>query len=393
MWKKSLNKVLATLYPDWINMAMKSINGWRGLYWKQVPAAMLLDRYTVLSYGKPFEFSPIDVEDPSIVDSLTDYNNMEQKEYFLSFPDELVFEPRYGWAMSRRGELIMDSLHYTYYALLPGLRHYLRSLHPPRDILRLGKLASFRDIGDKNYYHFYDDHLAKLPFFRKMGVRDDVPLLISDILFNKPYFQEALERTGLDKRTWIVQGKDYVAAKESCFCGTMRVTREYLDYVLELLKPPRPDSGKRRRIFITRGKADGRCISNIVEIEELLNRFDFESVNLDGAGLGEQMRLFSEAGTVVGIHGAGLTNIIFRAGAALDVIELFPPNNIPAMYYWICSAYGFGYDALVGHKKNWSRADRQQWAMMDFEVDADMLERKVVHAISRRHTTAGQAHT
>jgi capsular polysaccharide biosynthesis protein len=243
----------------------------------------------------------------------------------------------------------------------------------PGNTVRAGKVASFRDVGDKNYYHFYNDHLVKLALLEKAGLPESTPLLVSKVLFDRPYFQEALSRTGLGKRCWIVQDREYVAAEGSYFLKTMPITREYLQYVLNMLGAPKPNPNKGRRIFIDRGENVGRCITNITEFREVLASFDFEAVTLDDMTLGDQMALFSEAGFVVGIHGAGLANIIFRAGEPMKVLEIFPPNNIPAMFYWISCTFGFDYDALVGEKSKWQRADRQQWAKVNFYVDPEAL--------------------
>ena len=60
------------------------------------------------------------------------------------------------------------------------------------------------------------------------------------------------------------------------------------------------------------------------------------------------MRSFAGARYVVGIHGAGLVNLIFRQAAPLGLLELFPPDNLQPHYFWICRHYGCRYQALAG---------------------------------------------
>lgn len=381
MFKNTLNKYLATLYPDWVERTMDVINNSRRLFWEEIHTDMHAEDYKSLLYGKPFKNYAFTIDSHEIIKSFNHDNDKVQREYFMVYPKELVFSPRYGWAMTRKGQIIIDSLPYTYYALLPGLHDYLRAIYPPSNARTFNRIASFRDIGDKNYYHLYNDHLVKFAMFKKY-IHDDVPILVSHILYSKPFFQEAIARSGLKDRTWVVQDKDYVVSKESYFCGTMPITKEYFDYVLAILRPPKPNPNINRKIFINRGKASGRCIANISEIQAVVDEFDFESINLDECNLAQQMQIFSEARIVVGIHGAGLTNIIFRAGEELSVIEMFPPNNIPAMFFWICCRYGFDYDALVGYQKFVKRADRQQYARIDFYIDPETLRKKIAARLS-----------
>lgn len=373
--KRTINKVMASVYPNWLSPTFYVINTLRGVLWKPISQHELSEHYSVSRHDSPFRNFPITVDSPVVSASFKVLNVAAQREYFLTYPGELIHEPKYGWAMTRSGRLLMDSLPYTYYALLPGLYDYLKARIIGSDVITTHALASLRDVGDKNYYHFYNDHLVKLAMLHRMGVGTDVPLLVSKVLFSKPYFQEALERSTLKKHSWIVQDREYVVSKKSFFIKTMPITKEYLEYVLALLKPPKANVNKQRRIFIDRDKSVGRCITNIDEIREMLSCLGFEIVNLAGKSLASQMELFSEAGMVIGIHGAGLSNIIFRAGAAMKVIEIFPPNNIPAMFYWLSSRLGFDYDAVVGEKRDWKRADRQQYAKIDFYVDPEKLKK------------------
>jgi capsular polysaccharide biosynthesis protein len=84
------------------------------------------------------------------------------------------------------------------------------------------------------------------------------------------------------------------------------------------------------------------------EVRQILERYNFEVYDAERLSLAEQMQLFSESRYIVGLHGAGLTNIIFRRDEELSLLEIFPPNNIPPHYYWLASIYGHKYDAIAG---------------------------------------------
>ena len=63
----------------------------------------------------------------------------------------------------------------------------------------------------------------------------------------------------------------------------------------------------------------------------------------------EKVALMSRAEVVVGVCGAGLTNLVF-ANPGTKVIEIFPPNYIHFTYYILCHQLGLEYYYLVGDR-------------------------------------------
>jgi capsular polysaccharide biosynthesis protein len=68
---------------------------------------------------------------------------------------------------------------------------------------------------------------------------------------------------------------------------------------------------KLRRLHISRRKTDFRRIVNENEIIPLLEERGFETVVCEELSLREQIKLFSANVAMVGVHGAGLTNLIY----------------------------------------------------------------------------------
>jgi Glycosyltransferase 61 len=121
------------------------------------------------------------------------------------------------------------------------------------------------------------------------------------------------------------------------------------------------------RVFLARNTSRGRHISNREQIEEVCSRFGFDIVDTDDMELDSQIELFSGARYVIGVHGAGLTNIIFRRGGRLSLLELFPADQIPPHYYWLSLMFGFEYSALLG----------QEGPGPAFEIDPYLLQDKI----------------
>lgn len=74
-------------------------------------------------------------------------------------------------------------------------------------------------------------------------------------------------------------------------------------------------------VFVSRADATVRRIKNTDEIRPVLEEYGFETYVLSELTIAEQIRLFSNADTVVAPHGAGLTNLVYADDAG--VVELF----------------------------------------------------------------------
>ena len=93
----------------------------------------------------------------------------------------------------------------------------------------------------------------------------------------------------------------------------------------------RADVAPHRRIYVSRARARARRITNEDEIAAHLARHGFERVFMEDLDLRAQMALMLEAEAVVGLHGAGLTNIAFMQPGA-RVLEIF--RHAPGRANW-----------------------------------------------------------
>jgi hypothetical protein len=98
------------------------------------------------------------------------------------------------------------------------------------------------------------------------------------------------------------------------------------DTILENVELPAPGAYP-SKLFISREDADVRRIVNRDEVESTLAKRGFETVVLSELPFVDQKRLFYHADTVVGTHGAGLTELLYAPNAA--VLELFGSYMVP----------------------------------------------------------------
>jgi capsular polysaccharide biosynthesis protein len=130
-----------------------------------------------------------------------------------------------------------------------------------------------------------------------------------------------------------------------------------------------------RRIFLNRKSFYQRNIKNIDKLTEILKRYDFESIYAEDLSYEQQVAMFRETKYFVGIHGAGLTNLLFSDIQSLRVLEIFSESLVHASFYRFLEMLGVAhYDAITGtpFDINWN-----------FTVDETQFESQIKTLISK----------
>lgn len=105
---------------------------------------------------------------------------------------------------------------------------------------------------------------------------------------------------------------------------------------------------KNKRIFISRKNNNLRDIINEKEFLTEIRHFGFESYCLENLEPSEQKEIFSKAEIIIGVHGAGLTNIIFSNKPT--VIEIHPKSKINPPYFFLCKAKNIKYHYFIAEE-------------------------------------------
>lgn len=101
-----------------------------------------------------------------------------------------------------------------------------------------------------------------------------------------------------------------------------------------------------RRIYVSRRLERNRAIQNEGEVERLTERYGFDVCYFERMAFGEQMQAVAEASVVMGVHGAGLSNIVCGQ-PGLRVVEILNPDWFNACFSQIALQLGFDYKSLL----------------------------------------------
>jgi hypothetical protein len=353
------------------------------MFWRSQAASA--DQYVLKDDETPYRSLDLAGLPSAVALSLSFYNAgtevrefLSQEEYVLWCRQPLVMEPAYGWAIQGPRLLLDHSLPYKFYLQYPALKSGLAWLRLGKSCKSAAPLLSLRDVGEGNYFHCYNDILAKLALAEQAGLPEGLPLLVGHGLYEKPFFQELISRGELRSRNWCPQAPTrHVAASSACFLKTRPCSARTIGRLLGLINAPKPAIRSQDRIFVQRRSGAGRELENPAEVADCFRRFAFRPVELEDATVADQMELFGKARFIAGIHGAGLANIIFRAGARTGVLELFPPNNIPPHYYWLSQQLEFDYVAVAGSSREGANFSWPDFRMLPFTIPIPELERAI----------------
>jgi len=220
-----------------------------------------------------------------------------------------------------------------------------------------------------NYYHFFIDILPQIIFWLSREDRKNVPFLIPKRVKKIEFAYKVLEclRSELESKIlYYDDSKPLLIRNESYFLQTSRFENTYLKEVVEKICNEISHDGKTyEKIFLVR---KSRTIKNQEEIESYLKSYGYQIVDASELQWEDQVRMFRSVKSVVAIHGAGITNIIFRLGLPLRLFEIVPKNKSAYHYAHLATDMNFEYFRFTGGVMS--------YPLNNFSFDIEELQKK-----------------
>lgn len=127
---------------------------------------------------------------------------------------------------------------------------------------------------------------------------------------------------------------------------------------------------KKDKIYISRKKSKIRSIENEEEVERCLKKYGFSIVYLEEMSFSEQVACLRAAKIIVGLHGAGMTNILW-ANQECKILEIFTIGYTNPVYEMISYALGFSYKKITCINSDVSKHGRV--SINDLEAALDIM--------------------
>jgi glycosyl transferase family 61 len=222
--------------------------------------------------------------------------------------------------------------------------HVYKCLRLPAPELLPGSYYALTSRFWNNYYHWVIETLPRL--FAYSSVSDESPKLI----VNSPLADwqvESLNLLGFRSKNLFFLDEGYYRFEKLYFPSDIGINPKMLEWLRNALVPPTCAAAPSKRIYITRRIAARRRLLNEAELEPILLQQGFIIAELENLNFTEQTGLFGEAEIVVGLHGAGLTNMVW-APPGCRVMEIMHPNHVSAMYYMLAEVLQHRYLSVPG---------------------------------------------
>lgn len=311
------------------------------------------------------------------LDVLHQAGSGQDREFIHRCRAPAMIDPTWGYVVTEHGQLVQDSMMPNF----PHARPWWVGAPSPIDFMRTRtssavehypSVISLRHFWEWNYYHFWFDSLGKLSLLDQFGIDLDTPIVLGSFADEIPFVRQVLATGGLRDRNWIFPGNRWVRADEVVFCRTQRPYAHRAEHLNGYFDIPPANRSRDERVFLNRGPGVNRRLTNGGEVSSYLASQGFREIDAAELSIEEQIDVFSRTGRLVTIHGAGNTNILFRAGGSMSVLELHPEGFVQDDHLKIGQGLGFGWDRLAGRPTSGKPID-----LADFTIDLDELAGRV----------------
>jgi capsular polysaccharide biosynthesis protein len=213
---------------------------------------------------------------------------------------------------------------------------------------KIDKGAWISDTRSAGYFHWITDSLTRLIIIEDMlGGR---VVLLSSKYKKHTFIQESLELLNIQYRFYDpykrLRVKDLLVPGITAPTGNYnkeiinKVRDRFLSIDTTVISP-------NKKIYISRQKATKRKIINEDAVLSLLMSYGFEEHFFEDYNLLQQIELMRQATHIVGLHGAGLTNMLFMPKHS-KVLELRNEgDDLNNCYFSLASDLGHDYYYLL----------------------------------------------
>ena len=227
-----------------------------------------------------------------------------------------------------------------------------------------GKIAVVSSAGAENYYHWMFQILPRIKILKESGVSFD-KLYFYEL--NKPYQFETLKELAIQESDIIVGKPDHIIVSQELIVPSIPVWiakgKSFSPWVIEYLKSNLLAQSDTQnfpdKIFISRQKASLRNIVNEDALVEELVKKGYQRVFLEDYSVKDQALMFSQVKEVIGVHGSGLTNLLFCTPGT-KIIEIDPFDGHRGPYSLLAQEMQLHYQQLETSAEDLSDDQRNQ---------------------------------
>ncbi|UZD22072.1 glycosyltransferase family 61 protein [Algoriphagus halophytocola] len=224
-----------------------------------------------------------------------------------------------------------------------------------------------KDEWSANYFHWMTDCLPRLWMGLEQGISDRV--ILHDSFQHIPYVTQSLKLLQINPL--------YYHSKENLWVENLILTPRTATFPNFNIKytrktravfSPKASKPPHKKIYVSRKLAPKRKAHNELDVELLVRKKGYEIIYAEKLSVKQQIELMAETKTLVALHGAALTNMLFMQEGQ-NVIELRNIGDSETQCYFnLANALKLNYFYTL------NQGDFHDTIMTDFTIDLQALE-------------------
>lgn len=282
--------------------------------------------------------------------------------YIMYYPHKCYIDPAYGWIITEKNKLMLHSVPCSYNKIkyksswgeVPKSDKIL-FIRKKRKAQTLNSVISLNEMGGgfgKNYFFLWDALFGELAMLVQHGIDIySMPIIIPKEIYETAFFQQAIKLSDkINNINWIVRDSNFIECQRVYTCKVIHYRAKYLTTVIGWFNNIVSGQHSITKVFLKRSQRASRHIENAEEVEAIAQKYGFIIIDNEQMSVIEQIKLYRNITHLIAIHGAGITNIIFRYPQKLSILELHTISNVPASYAILSNQLGYRYNIMIGSK-------------------------------------------
>jgi len=237
-------------------------------------------------------------------------------------------------------------------------------------------------IDDKsfNFFHFMTDVLSRISMIE--NELEEYPILLPNSFKTKNYILEILNLLKIPTVFYDENKKFYI--KELLITSHAAPAGNYNKHFINrvknrLITDQILDNNKSypKKIWLSRKNQLRRQLINEEEIQEILKKFDYETIYPEELSIKSQINFFYNAKTVSGPHGAAFTNIMFMKPKS-NIVEIRnQSDSVRNAFYSLSSEFNLNYYYLLADAPSPNLVSDLKMDVKSFETLIQNLESNI----------------
>ena len=219
------------------------------------------------------------------------------------------------------------------------------------------------------YFHWVTDTLPKIIYIKTIYKK---PYVVLPEKLKIKFIISSLKKFKI-KFFFLSKNNNYTF-KKLTYIGELYPSGNPRKKIIEKLKNlVKFKDNKSARIYISRNKSNRRKIINEKSLIKVLKKYNFKTIYSEKLTFQKQISIFSSAKYILGLHGAGLSNILWMNKKTF-LLELRPEKDLFLnCYFNLANLLDINYYYLICKRNNFFTSSKSS----NYKVDIKLFEKKL----------------